>query len=297
MRDYAVLAFCGAGWGLTQPLTKIALGAGYAPLTLFVWNACITVICLGPIVIRQFRPSARQVAFAAFVGLLGALAPNMGSFYALRVLPSGIVSILIALIPVIALPMALALGLERPAARRLLGLLVGLSGVLILVAPGAEGDAPLHLIPLGLIAPTLYALQNVVIGRWGTQGLSPVQLMAISSGVALAVAVPLSAALGQLEAPRALGRAELGALGAGLIHVVVWTTYVRLVGRAGAVFSTQVGYLVTGFGVLWAMLLLGERYGPATFAAGALILAGVAMVRPRGNPLPTRSVRGREGAA
>ncbi len=81
--------------------------------------------------------------------------------------------------------------------------------------------------------------------------------------------------------PRALGGPEAAVLLAALIHAAVYTTFVAPVGRAGSVFSTQVGHLVTLFGVLWPMLLPGERYGPAIWAALALILAGIALMRPR----------------
>ena len=43
---------------------------------------------------------------------------------------------------------------------------------------------------------------------------------------------------------------------ASVVHVLVYATYVWLVGQAGAVFTAQVSYLVTGFGLLWAWLLL-----------------------------------------
>ena len=45
------------------------------------------------------------------------------------------------------------------------------------------------------------------------------------------------------------------------IHVTVYCSYVWMVGRAGAIFAVQVSYLVTCFGVFWAMLILGERFG------------------------------------
>ena len=54
-----------------------------------------------------------------------------------------------------------------------------------------------------------------------------------------------------------------------------------MVGRAGAVFAAQASYLVTGFGVIWAMLLLGERYSGWVWAAMALMFAGLFMVQPR----------------
>ena len=46
----------------------------------------------------------------------------------------------------------------------------------------------------------------------------------------------------------------------GVLNVLAYSGYVWLVGRAGSVFASQIAYLVTGFGVLWSMALLGERY-------------------------------------
>jgi len=70
-------------------------------------------------------------------------------------------------------------------------------------------------------------------------------------------------------------------LATALIHALVYSTYVWLVGRAGSVFAARVSYLVTGFGVVWAMLLLGERYGVGFWAAVALMFLALALVQPR----------------
>ena len=40
-------------------------------------------------------------------------------------------------------------------------------------------------------------------------------------------------------------------------------------------------YLVTGFGVLWAMTILGESYSAWIWGAMGLILVGVFLVQPR----------------
>ncbi len=52
-------------------------------------------------------------------------------------------------------------------------------------------------------------------------------------------------------------------------------------GGAGSVFASQCAYLVTGSGVIWAMVLLGERFQPVVWLALAVMLAGVALVQPR----------------
>lgn len=52
--------------------------------------------------------------------------------------------------------------------------------------------------------------------------------------------------------------------------------------RAGAaVFAAQVAYPVTGCGVLWAIVLLDERYSPYIWASLLRMVAGIALVLPR----------------
>ena len=46
-------------------------------------------------------------------------------------------------------------------------------------------------------------------------------------------------------------------------------------------FASQSTYIVTASGVVWAMVLLGERFSPMIWAALVVMLAGVALVRPR----------------
>ncbi|MGA1269114.1 MAG: hypothetical protein ACO3WM_08665 [Gemmobacter sp.] len=58
-------------------------------------------------------------------------------------------------------------------------------------------------------------------------------------------------------------------------------------GRAGAVFAAQVAYLVTAFGLIWSMSLLGERYGVGLWAAFAVLFAGMALVQPRPRAAPS----------
>ena len=79
----------------------------------------------------------------------------------------------------------------------------------------------------------------------------------------------------------AWGPAEWAILASGVLNALAYSGYVWLVGRAGSVFASQIAYVVTGFGVLWSMALLGERYSPWVWAAFVLMLGGVALVQPR----------------
>jgi drug/metabolite transporter (DMT)-like permease len=47
------------------------------------------------------------------------------------------------------------------------------------------------------------------------------------------------------------------------------------------VFASQVSYIVTGSGVIWAMVILDERFSSWIWAALAVMLLGLALVSPR----------------
>ncbi|WP_158967365.1 DMT family transporter [Chachezhania sediminis] len=283
----AVLILVGAGWGGTQPLTKIAVSTGYGHFGLMFWQTAIGAVFMTTLVILRGRPvklDRRALAFALAISLLGTVIPNTAGYIAVRHLPSGIMSILLSSIPMIAFPISLALGLDRFSARRVLGLSVGLSGVLLLVLPDASLPDPAMLIwiPVALVAPVFYAFESNFVARWGTGGLDPIALLAVATAIASVMLLPAAVVTGQFIHPiRPLGAPEWALIASAVINVMVYATYVWLVGRAGPVFAAQVSYLVTGFGVFWAMMILGERYSPFVWLALLLVLGGIALVQPR----------------
>lgn len=286
-RALALLWLLGAGWGLTVPLIKIAVSGGHGPLGLVFWQLAISVAVLGAITAlrrRRFGIGPRRLRLFAVVALTGTLVPNAASYQAAAHLPAGVLAILLSLVPMFAFPIALALGRDRFAPARLAGLLAGLAGVVLLVGPRAGLPDPgmVAWIPLALVAPLFYALEGNLVALWGRDGLDPVQVLLGASVVGLALALPLALAGGQFVDPRPpWGAPEAALAAAGVIHALVYAGYVHLVGRAGAVFAAQVSYLVTGFGVLWAMVLLAESYSGWVWAALALMFAGLFLVQPR----------------
>ena len=283
----AILTVMGAGWGVTQPLSKIAVSEGYQHFGLIFWQLAIGAVVLTVVQMargRSFTLTGPTMRVYVVIALIGTVLPNSASFAAIARLPSGLISILLSLVPLLAFPIALALGNERFEPWRFAGLLLGLAGVLFIVAPEASlpDRAMIVFIPLALVAPFFYGLEGNVVARWGTAGLGAIEVLHGASVVGALIALPLAVGSGQFIDPRvSWGAPEMALVLSALIHVVVYTTYVWLVGQAGPVFAVQVSYLVTGFGVFWAMLILGETYSVWIWAAMAVILTGVFLVQPR----------------
>ncbi len=282
-----MLALMGAGWGLTQPLSKIAVSEGYRHFGLVFWQLALGAMVLGVVQLirrRPLRTDRSALAVYLFIALVGTVLPNSASYEAIRHLPSGLISILLSAVPMFTFPLALALGNDRFSWRRLAGLLLGLGAVALLVLPEASLPEPgmARWIPVALISSAFYALEGNVVGRWGTRGLDPVKLLAGSSALGALVALPLALATGQFIDPRLpWGEPDLAILASAAIHALAYAGYVAVVTSAGAVFAVQVSYLVTLFGLCWAMLFLGESYTGAIWGALLMMLAGMALVQPR----------------
>ena len=284
----AVVLVLGIGWGSTQSLGKMAVSTGHGQFGLIFWQLVVGALVLGAILIVRRRgvPLTRAtLGFGALIAVIGTIIPNSTFYISVSHLPAGIMSILISTIPIMAFPIALLLRMERFSALRLVGLICGLAGVVIIALPqaGLPGGVALVWVALAMIGPLFYAIEGNVVAKWGTAGLDPVQAMFAASVIGAVMVLPLVLATGQWIDPTApWGRAERALVTSSVIHAFMYTGYVWLAGTAGAVFATQTSYIVTAAGVGWAMLLLGERFSPLVWVAAAIMMLGLALVQPRG---------------
>lgn len=296
----AVLLAIGIGWGATQPLGKMSVATGHPPFGVIFWQLAIGTVLLGGISLLRRKPlvlNRRTLEFFVIVAILGTLVPNTTFYISVARLPSGIMSILISAVPLIGLPIALALGTDRFGWTRLAGLLLGLAGVALIALPGSSLPDPAMaaFLPLALVGPLFYALEGNYVAWRGTAGMDPVQAMAGASFTGMVLILPLVLATGQWVNPLAQpGQAELAMLLMGIIHGLVYAAFVWLVAVGGPVFAGQSAYIVTGAGMVWAMLLLGERFGVTVWLAMATMLAGVALVRPRGKESLVPAIKTRQ---
>lgn len=281
------LLVLGVGWGSTQSLGKIATSTGHGHFGLIFWQLVIGILVLGAVLVLRGKgvPVTRKgLGFAVIIALIGTVVPNSTFYIAVRHLPAGIMSILIAMVPIIAFPVALALGNDRFSARRMLGILCGLAGVALIAAPGVSLPDPAMAVwlPVAIVGPICYAIEGNIVARWGTAGLDPVQAMFLASAVGALIVLPLMLASGQWISPLApWGRAEAALILSSSIHALLYAGYVALAARAGAVFASQTSYIVTASGVLWSMALLGERFASGVWLAVAVMFAGLFLVAPR----------------
>lgn len=283
----AAVVACGMLWGLGQPLGKLAISTGHGHFGLLFWQAALGAAFLGGVLAlrRRWPPLTRAtLTFSIAVAVLGTIIPGSTFFLSIAHLPSGVMAVNVATVPLIALPIAVALGQDRFAPGRVLGLLMGLAGVLLIAAP--EGALPAGVSPLWLVValagPLFYAIEGNFVARFGTAGMDALQAFFLASLAAALMLLPVALGSGQFIAPsRPFGVAEWALVASSAVNATAYSAYVWLAATAGAVFAALTSYIVTGAGMVWAMLLLGEQHSGWLWAALVLMLAGVALVQPR----------------
>ncbi len=285
---FLVLFCLGAMWGITMPLTKIAVSDGYQALGLVFWQLTISVVLVGlgaRLAGHALGIQSRHIVLCLVVALIGTLIPNAASMTAAVHLPAGVMSILIATVPMFAFPVALAFGIDRFSFQRFAGIACGLAGVALLLGPGAAlpGVALAGFVLLALIAPFSYGFEANYIALKGDGGLSPFGLLFGASLVGMVLCFPLAMATGQfIVPPWPFTAPDWALIGSTVAHIFAYAGYFWMIRRYGAVFASQVAYLVTFTGVGWSMLILSERYTGPVWAALALMTLGLLLVQPRG---------------
>jgi drug/metabolite transporter (DMT)-like permease len=284
---FLLLGAVGTGWGSTQVLGKWATSTGYQPFGLIFWQFVIATLVLGGIAVargRSFQITKPAIRFAVVIAIIGTIIPNFTFYWAITRLPAGIMSIIIAAVPMMAFPIALLLGMDRFSYARLAGLCAGLLGVALIALPEASlPTAAMALaLPVALLGPLFYAFESNFVAWHGTAGLGAIQAMALSSAFGVVLTLPLTLGMGQWINPFVtFGLGEWSLVATATIHALAYATYVWIAGVAGAVFAAQTAYIVTGSGILWAMVLLGERYSGWVWAALGAMMVGVLLVHPR----------------
>lgn len=230
----------------------------------------------------------------AVVGVLLCVVPFWLFAVAEERISSGLASILNATTPLMTAAITLvALRCERPDVRRLVALLVGLVGVVVVMAPWAPGDgsgggSAAAADPVGVLAclgaTACYGAAFVYLRRFVVPlGLQPLAVAAGQVGAAAGVTLLLSPWLLAGGLPTREGAATsvvalvaLGVLGTGLAYV--WNT--RVVTDWGATRAASVTYLTPLVGVVAGAVVLDERVGWHQSLGAALVLAGALLARP-----------------
>jgi drug/metabolite transporter (DMT)-like permease len=284
-RTSIVLAFAAVYffWGSTY--TAIRIGSADMPALLF---AGTRFLIAGAILIAwcRFRglrilwPPREMMIFCA-VGLLLLGGGNVGLVYAEQTMPSGLSSLVLAVIPLmVALIEMLLPGGEPLPARGWLGMGLGFAGLVALVWPsiqaGVTGDRALLLALAALLGGAIcWAIGSVLSRRARLEANSFVAAawQMILAGI---FSVALGTGLGEWPqfhvTPGAIGSLAYLITGGSLIG---YTAFIYLLEHVPVGKVVSHSYINPVVAVILGILVLGERPQPAEFVGMAGVIVAV----------------------
>jgi len=284
-RGWWLFAAMSVIWGVPYLLIKVA-DSGVAPPVLVLARVTIGATLLLPLAIRRrelavLLPHWRWLMLFALVEIV---APWLLLSEAETRLSSSLSGLLIASVPIlVAIFSRLTGGQDRLTGVRWTGLLIGLSGVGLLVAGGgAHGDA--GSVGEVLLVAVCYATGPLIVARKLSE-LPSLGMTAACLAFAAIIYAPLAAATWPTAMPSGRVLAALAGL-AVICTAIAFLGFFALIAEAGPARASVITYVNPAVAVALGIGILGEHLTAAMAAAFVLILGG--------SVLATRATRPRE---
>lgn len=284
MRATVLVAALALLWGSGYFWIELALG-GFTPLQLTFGRLALGALVLLPVVLIRRLPGPRTRAMwghLAVSALLACAVPYTLFAVAEQSVSSSLAGVLNSTTPLWTVLLAVSLRTEgRLSARRIVGVLAGFLGAVIVVEPwsGLLGGSALGVLAC-LAAALSYAIAYTYQGRYLTnRGVSSITLTAIQLSIAaamLAATLPLAGPAPSATTPVPwVAVTVLGVAGTGLALIINFT----LIGTEGPTAASVVTYLVPAVALALGIAILDEPARTTLPVGAAVILLGVMLVR------------------
>ncbi len=281
--DVAKLLFVGAVWGGAFLFVTLAL-EDFGPISIATWRVSLgaALLLMIAIVIGQRFPRGwRNWRFIFIVGCLNSAIPFFLISWGQQSISSAESALLVAMGTFVSLLLSHYTSHdERINRERVIGVGVGFVGVMVLVfwdlIESGTGNLPGQIAVM--IAGCSYAVSSVVSRR--LTHLPMISTSAVTMASACLYMIPLAFLL-EDPLPADVGVKSIVALiYLGVIATALAFTVRFFIIRAnGAVFMSQVGYLVPLFGVIWSGLYFADAINLQTILSLALIMIGIMITR------------------
>lgn len=273
-------------WGGTFMVVSIAL-RGYGPITVACARTTLGALALLGIMfaLRRPLPSPQAMRAIAVIGPLNTALPFMLLSWGQQYVPSAFAGISMAVLPLFVLPLAYFFSDEILNLRRVIGVIFGVIGAIVLIGPGVlrigTGMEPWGQIAC-LLATLSYSISSILTRR--CPPVDSITMAAFTLMFGSIIMIPLMMLTEGIPTPTT-HESTLAIIFLGLIPTA-FAAYLRVlvVRTAGSVFMTNVNYQVPLWSVVFGAVVLDETLPIEFFIALGIILTGLAISQGK-NPI------------
>lgn len=241
-----------------------------------------------------------KLGLCLLLGVINSGVPFALYALAAQLLPAGYSAIFNATTPLMGVLIGALFFAEELTLTKVVGVLCGLAGVMVLTRTGPVSfDADLLIGALACLGATAcYGLGGFLTRRWiNHHGGLGSELVAFGSQAGATLCLLPLFGVSLLQAPPASwggGSVWLSLIGLGVVCTAfAYILYFRLLADIGPVKTLTVTFIIPPFGVFWGALLLGEPLSWAYVYGGALIALALWLVLKQAPAQPVPATDGR----
>lgn len=280
----------GIVWGASFLFMKVAL-TGISPAQVAWTRILLGAVTLGAFVLLRREPLSRSLRVWGHLTVLGltfCVIPFLLFSWAQQYVTSGLASIYNATTPIMTAIMAwLVFRVEKLKLVQIAGILVGIAGVMVIIAPWQGLDLTQSLVAQFAIlgATACYGFSLAYMRRFASAtGMSALVFSFLNIGLAAAIMVALSPFLVLSPVtldPWIVGSVVLlGCLGTGVVYI--WNQNVL---RAwGPTRASTITYITPVVGVVLGVLVLGETISWNEPVGALVVFVGILLAQDRLRP-------------
>ncbi len=285
--DWLLLLGLGLMWGTSYAFIKLGIET-LSTFTLIASRLGIGLLLLIVVVRLAREPlprSPRTYLHLVVMAVVNIVIPFTLITYAEQSVESALAAILNGAVPLVTIVVAALFLHDEPiTVNRLVGLVVGYAGVIILVSRGLTGlggeDALVG--EVALLGSTVSYGVGAVYSRRNIHHLRPMIPALFQVSFAFLIVTILAVLLERPFEVRwttdaVVAVVWLGLLSSGLAYLV----FFRLLSRVGATRTSLVAYVLPVVGILSGALMFGEQVDARIVFGTALVIGGVALVNSR----------------
>lgn len=282
LRSVFLLFVLACFWSSSFTTIKVGV-VSFGPMTLVAIRLTVAAVLLTLLLKAQGRslPAPGRVWGSYFlIGLTGNCLPFFLISWGEVVVDSGPAAILMAIMPLCTLLLAhFFTATDRMTLNKLVGLVIGFAGIIVLVGPGVLTKLADEVVrELAIAGAAVFYAVTTVLSRRLPPGGDPLERSVAVMICASAQMVPAALIFEDPFAAAPQLPSLIAALYLGIVPTAVASLiYFHLIETRGTTFFSMINYIIPCLGVVWGVIFLGERVEVQALVALAVILAGIAI--------------------
>jgi drug/metabolite transporter (DMT)-like permease len=270
-----LLILLGFIWGSGYSLAKFAMTNGVSPLGYAFWQSLgpallLAFFCVATGKAKFLRPE--YWSYFLVCGLVGIAIPNTNMYFIASHIPAGLLAVLVNTVPLLVYPLALLSGQEKRDKWRFLALVLGMTGVMLIVGISMTGFYSSWTL-LAMLTPLGFALCSIYIGARQPMEINSLQA---ASGMLLAASLLLIPLVISQQAFYPLSGSLTIVKQVIILEIILssigYLLFFILIRMAGPVFYSLTGGIVALTGLFWGYLVFGETPTPIQSMAMVLVI-------------------------